>query len=97
MHDELQSHSVQVFAIGAAPTAKAAHIAEVFKSPFPVLADPSRSAYLSYGFSKVLGLIQKSGTVLVDRGGVIRYLNRVAKPQNSLKKDELLAAVGQLE
>ena len=66
MHDELQSHNAQVFVIGAAATAKAVHIAEVFKSPFPILADPSRSAYSSYGFSKVLGLIQKSGTALVD-------------------------------
>lgn len=97
MYDELQGRGAQVFVIGAAPHAKASHIAEIFKSPFAILADPSRSTYMAYGFSKVLGLIQKSGTVLVDRAGVIRYLHRVANPQHSLKTDELLEAVAQLK
>ena len=96
MQEELRRNGIQVLAIGPATIDKASHVAEVFKSPFPILADPTRSVYQAYGLSKVVGLIQKSGTTLVDRGGIIRYLHRVTNPQKSLEKEELLQAVAAL-
>ena len=64
--------------------------AEKMEAPFPVLADPGRQAYRAYGFTKSLWVIQKSGWVLLDKEGIVRYTHRSTNPQNSLDEGELL-------
>jgi peroxiredoxin len=93
MSDALTEHDTTVLAIGGSELKAAKRVSDLFESPVPVLADPTRSTYLAYGFTKVARLIQRSGTVLVERTGVIRYLHRSTNPQSSLKKDELWSAV----
>ena len=54
--------------------------AELLKLPFPVLADPDRAIYHRYGLDKALFVIQRTASLVVDRGGVIRYIKRAANP-----------------
>lgn len=67
--------------------------AEKMEAPFPVLADPGRQAYRAYGFTKSLWVIQKSGWILLDKNGVVRYTRRSTNPQNSFDEAELLKAL----
>lgn len=79
-----------MLAIGPRGEAAAALAAEKMGVPYPVLADPGRQAYRAYGFTKSLWIIQQSGTVLIDREGVVRYLRRSTNPQKSLDEQALL-------
>ncbi len=69
--------------------------AEKMEAPFPVLADPGRQAYRAYGFTKSLWVIQKSGWILLDKNGVVRYARRSTNPQNSFDEAELLKVLGE--
>lgn len=66
------------------------------KLPFPVAADPDLHIYQTFGLGQSLG-IQQSGTALIDRAGMLRYLNRSALPFGALKEPALLAAIGEAE
>ncbi len=86
-----------MLAIGPRGQSAAVLAAKQLEAPFPVLADPARHAYRAYGFTKSLWVIQQSGSVLVDREGVIRYVHRSTNPQQSFQEDEVLREVGKLE
>ena len=73
MHQELKSRDTNVLVIGGGSTAAAASLARALKLPFPVLADPDRAVYGSFGLSKVL-FIQRSATVVIDKQRTIRYI-----------------------
>ena len=96
LYDELRAKETDVIAIGGSGANAASRIARLFRTPFPVVGDPNRTAYRAYGFAKTALVIQQSGTVLVDRNGIIRYVHRVANPQHSFPRDELLRAVDEL-
>ena len=81
--------------IGPRGQSAAALAAKQFGSPFPVLADPTRGTYRLYGFTKSLWVIQKSGSVLVDRDGVVQYVHRSTNPQHSFVEAEVMRVVGQ--
>lgn len=66
------------------------------KLPFPVLVDPDRAVYRRYGLDKVLIALQRSGTFLIDKQGIVRYIHQVTNPQASLEKKELMREVEQL-
>ena len=95
MHQELKSHDVDVLAIGGGNAAAAAGLARSLKLPFPVLADPNRAVYASFGLDKRM-FIQRSATVLIDKKGIVRYILRATNPRGSFDKDELLKAVSTL-
>jgi peroxiredoxin len=61
--------------------------------PYPLLHDPEGEVFARFGFEKRLYIIQQSGTVLVDRSGVIRYATRSANPGASLRLPELMRQV----
>ena len=82
--------------VGPRGQSQAALAAEKMEAPFPVLADPMRQAYGIYGLTKSLWVIQRCGTILIDKSGVIQYVNRSTNPQNSLKEVALKAAVDEL-
>ncbi len=79
-----------VLAIGPRGEAAAALAAKKMGVPYTVLADPARQAYRAYGFTKSLWIIQQSGTVLIDRAGVVRYVHRSTNPQKSLDEPALM-------
>lgn len=97
LHERLLEQNTSVLVIGGGDIAAAAEVAERYKLPFPVLADHNRSVYRDYGFNKQLWIIQQSGTVLVDRDGVIRYLKQATNPYEALDKQELQEAVAALQ
>ena len=96
LYDELQSQQTDVLVIGGGKQAKAEALKKSLKLPYPVLADSDRSVYLSYGLDKAILVVQRSASILVDKQGVVRYFNKVANPNNSVNKDELLQAVADL-
>ena len=44
----------------------------------------------------VLIALQRSGTFLIDKQGIVRYIHQVTNPQASVEKDELMREVEQL-
>ena len=69
------------------------------KLPFPVLVDPDpdRAVYRHYGLDKVWITLQRSGTFLIDKQGIVRYIHQVTNPQASVEKDELMGEVEKLQ
>ena len=55
-----------------------------------------RAVYRRYGLDKVLIALQRSGTFLIDKQGIVRYIHQVTNPQASVEKDELMREVEQL-
>jgi peroxiredoxin len=91
--DDLAARDTRVLAIGKGTTRGATRVASMLKVPFPVLADPSGDAYARFGFAKSLLVIQQSGTVLIDRAGIVRYLHRATNPGDALDMYELTEAI----
>jgi peroxiredoxin len=90
LNTRIEAAGAKVLAIGPRGQAAAALAAKKMGVPYPVLADPGRQAYRAYGFTKSLWIIRQSGTVLIDREGVVRYVHRSINPQNSLDEQALL-------
>jgi len=89
----LAERDARVLVIGGG-TALAARLAARFlRLPFPVLHDPERAVYRAYGFERKLGVFQQSGTVLVDREGVVRHRTAGLNPSGALDGGLLLTAL----
>ena len=95
INQELKSLDTDVLVIGGGSAAAATKLGQSLKVPFPVLADPDRAVFGSFGLDKRL-FIQTSATVLIDKNGTIRYILRATNPRNSFDKDELLKAISTL-
>jgi peroxiredoxin len=95
INQELKSRDTDVLVIGGGRAAAATGLGRALKLPFPVLADPDRAVYGSFGLNKML-FIQRSATVLIDKNGTIRYILRATNPRASFDKDELLKAISTL-
>lgn len=95
--DDLQSWDTTVLVIGGGSQEEAARLARTLKLPFPVLADAGRGIYQRYGLDKVLFVIQRSATVLVDKQGIVRYIHRATNPNAALDEAELLREVEKLQ
>lgn len=63
--------------------------------PFPVLADPHWAVYHQYGLDKALVVIQRTASVLIDKGGIIRYLKRVTNPMGWLQESQEILGAAQ--
>jgi len=59
---------------------KARRYAEILHLPFPVLSDTRRSVYHQYGLEKVIFVIQRTASIVIDQQGVIRYLRTTTSP-----------------
>jgi peroxiredoxin len=65
--------------------------------PFEVVVGQSGSAHEEVGLlRKVFGLVQQSGTILLDRGGVVRYTHASTNPGASYNESEVAAAIAAL-
>jgi len=93
LYDRLHAANMAVLVIGGGTREEATRLQQRLHLPFPVLADPERAVSARYGLDKVLHVIQRSGTVLVDAQGVIRHLHRVTLPAEALDEAALLAAL----
>ncbi len=89
MADDFAASDTDVLIIGGGGRALAGITARLVRVPFPILIDRDRQVYRAYGFERVIYLIQRSGTVLIDRAGIVRYVRGSANPQGALDPDEL--------
>jgi peroxiredoxin len=61
--------------------------------PYPILRDAGRAVYRAYGFDRMLGFYQQSGTVVVGADGTILFERQGANPQKALPQSEILAVL----
>jgi peroxiredoxin len=80
LYPQLQSADAEVLVILGEGPERARQYAEILNTPFPVLADPERDVYAQYGLQKTLLVIQRTASVVIDRGGVIRHIRRATNP-----------------
>ena len=73
---------------------QARKMAKLIRASFPVLADPDQKAFRSFGLGRRLLLIQRSGSALVDRQGMLVYVRRSTSPHGALDLEALMAAAG---
>jgi len=75
LYPTFQACDAEVIVIGSGSRAEAEQLAATLRVPFPVLADADRAVYRHFGLEKVLGVWQRSGTVVVDIHGRVTYLH----------------------
>ncbi len=80
IYEELKQKNVEVLLILGAPIQKARQYAQSIHLPFPVLADPERSVYHQYGLEKVMFVIQRTASIIVDCNGIIQYIKSTSSP-----------------
>ena len=94
MNGEFIKAGAQILVILGDSLDHARRYAETLKAPFPVLADPERMVYHRFELEKTLIIIQRTASVIVDQGSVIRYMKRATNPMLWLQESkELLQAV----
>jgi peroxiredoxin len=85
----------EVLLILGEPIDKVRRYAETLHLPFPVLSDPERSVYHSYGLDKAFNFIQRTASVVVDSKGTIQYLKLAYNPMTWLQESQELLRVVQ--
>jgi peroxiredoxin len=94
LYVEFQAHNCEILLILGASLEKATRYAETLHLPYPVLADPERKVYNQYGLQKAMIFIQRTASVIVDRGGRVSYLKTTTNPMVWLQESrELLSIV----
>ncbi len=81
---EIQAAGYEVLVILGESTDRAGSYTALLKLPFPVLADPDQVVYHRYGLDRVLFVIQRTASIVVDRAGIIRYLKEATNPMGWL-------------
>lgn len=51
---------------------------------YPLYGDPRGIVSQRFGYRTVLGVIRQSGTIVVDRHGIVRVAHRSANPATAL-------------
>ena len=97
MYEQLRAQDTEVLILGGGSHKGAERLSARHKLQFPVLVDPDRAVYRCYGLDKVLIALQRSGTFLIDKHGIVRYIHQVTNPHSSVEKDELMREVEQLQ
>jgi peroxiredoxin len=91
LYQNFQSAGAEILVILGDTSEHARSYAELFKLPFPVLADPDRAIYHLYDLERAIFGIQRTASVVVDQLGVIQYLKRATNPMLWLQESgELL-------
>jgi peroxiredoxin len=96
IYSTLAAQGVEVIVVGGGSLKEAQQLAVTYKLPFPAASDPDRSVYHSYGLHKALGMLQRSGTIVVDKQGIVRYVQRSTLPTGSMDKTALLNSLSHL-
>jgi peroxiredoxin len=92
LHKEFQASGTEVVIILGESLEQARSYAEILHLPFPVLSDPERAVYHSYGLGMRF-FLQRTAALIVDKEGVIRYLKLATNPMVWLQESrELLKA-----
>ncbi len=86
LNQEFQAANCEILLILGEPVDKARRYSEILHLPFPVLADPQREVYHRYGLEKVFLVIQRTASLVIDSGGVVRYLKSATSPMTWLQE-----------
>ena len=97
LYDTFQARDTTVLVIGGGQKKDAEKLAHTFSTPFPVLADPDRSVYLRYSLDKVVMFVQRSGTMVVDKQGTLRYMQQAMLPTAALEAEAVLRVIKSLQ
>jgi peroxiredoxin len=97
LYPEFQAANCEILLVLGAPLEKVQSYAGILHLPFPVLSDPDRNVYHQYGLEKVLIVIQRTASIVVDQKGIIRYIKSATNPMLWLQENrELLDFVKSL-
>ena len=88
MYEQLRARDTEVLIIGGGSRKGAERLSARLTLPFPVLVDPDpdRAVYRRYGLDKVLIALQRSGTFLIDKQGIVRYIHQVTNPEEIIQR-----------
>ncbi|HEY3504282.1 MAG TPA: peroxiredoxin family protein [Actinocatenispora sp.] len=90
--DDLLAHDVRVLIAVPEDRGTAAAWQARSRTPFPVLT--GRDGYAAFGLARRLfGTVQQSGSVLVDRHGVVRHAHATTSPLNAYDRAGITAAL----
>ncbi len=90
LYKEFQAKNFEILLILGGTVDEARRYVELLHLPFPVLADPERQIYRLYGLDRVIGLIQRTLSLVIDQSGVVRYLRSQVNPMPWLKESQEL-------
>jgi len=93
MKEALDARNATAALIGGGTVLSARLATRWLKLPWPVLHDPDRAVYRAYGFERMLGVYQQSGTVVVDAAGMRLFQERGANPRKALPRAAILEAL----
>jgi peroxiredoxin len=94
LYKDFKAANCEIVLILGDPVGKAKRYAESLHLPFPVLADPGRDVYHSYGLEKAMVFIQRTASIVIDECGVIQYIKTTTNPMVWLQDiAELLSKV----
>ncbi|MCI0435498.1 MAG: peroxiredoxin family protein [Gemmatimonadetes bacterium] len=96
MKDDLDAYDADAVIIGSGVKAMAHVAARMLGSLYPLLYDPDRSVYRAWGLEKRLGLVQRSGTFVVDVEAIVRFAHIVTNPVDALPSRAVKAMVQEL-
>jgi hypothetical protein len=88
----LKEAGVAILAVGPGSQAVATRVQAACRFSFPVVGDAG-PVYELLGFQRVLGLLQQSGVVMMDRDGVTRLVHRTANPLEALPLEKIRGAL----
>jgi len=80
LYKDFKAANCEIVLILGDPVGKAKRYAESLHLPFPVLADPGRDVYHSYGLEKAMVFIQRTASIVIDECGVIQYIKTTTNP-----------------
>ncbi|EEG76688.1 peroxiredoxin-like bacterioferritin comigratory protein [Dethiobacter alkaliphilus AHT 1] len=89
-HADLQEAGVQIIALTPDNQEKISDLHRILKLPYPLLADPDKSAYEQYDLledKKIYG-----ANFILDGQGVVRYAYRGVTPEDRPPLKELVEA-----
>jgi len=97
MKEDLERRDATVLIVGGGAATAARMAARFLKTPWPLLLDEGRAVCREFGLGRGLAVINESGTVLVDREGLVRYALSGLNPFKALDREALLAALDATE
>jgi peroxiredoxin Q/BCP len=94
LYPQIQEKNAEVLVIVHADEATVKQYAASVRAPFPVLADPTHQVYEEYGLNRVWLFSTRSGSLIVDKDGTVRYAKNSIVPFQWVKEsDEVMAAL----
>jgi peroxiredoxin len=94
---ELAANQVQVLIAVPEGRQEAAAWEARRRLPFPVVTGRHGSPHEAIGLTKkVFGALQQSGSILIDRDGVVRHAHGATMPVNSYDKKGIAQAIAEL-